>query len=394
VNKCLSKYYEPLKISALKTILKITIVLIFLSFYNITPAQDSLEIMTYNIQGMKPGTLPGLRLANIIEKLKELDPDIIGLQEINESLDGGGLDNQCKQIAEALSDYFGINYNYYMEFTHLSWDNQFREYIGIISKYPVEEEGFYQLIAGVFPRKVVWNHIDTPFGKVNFFNTHLSFNSQSVRIQQSQQILEYMYDINNQYTAAGTILCGDFNDPPESTTITQITETGSDTTYYDSFKEANPGIPGYTVPSNSPNTRIDYIFYSNISSFHVDSSKVVMDAPFTGELYCSDHLGVLSVFKEGSAGIHNPEDPATSQNFWLYQNYPNPFSLTTTFYYSLLNKSRVILEIFDITGQRITELVNEVQQKDKYEFVFNGEDLPPGVYFCTLKTTEGIKTRK
>ena len=70
----------------MKTILKLTIVLIFLSFYNITPAQDSLKIMTYNIQGMKPGTLPGLRLGNIIQKLKDLDPDIIGLQEINETL--------------------------------------------------------------------------------------------------------------------------------------------------------------------------------------------------------------------------------------------------------------------------------------------------------------------
>ncbi|MCD4731639.1 MAG: endonuclease/exonuclease/phosphatase family protein [Bacteroidales bacterium] len=374
----------------MKIILKITIVLIFISFYMITPAQDSLKIMTYNIQGMKPGTLPGLRLGNIIEKLKELDPDIIGLQEINESLDGGGLDNQCKQIAEALSDYFGINYSYYMEFTHLSWDNQYREYIGIISKYPVEEEGFFQLVTGVFPRKVVWNYINTPLGKINFFNTHLSFNSQSVRIQQSQQILEYMEDINNQYTAAGTILCGDFNDPPESTTITQITETGSDTTYFDSFREANPEITGYTVPSNAPNSRIDYIFYSNISSFHVDSSKLVMDAPFTGELYCSDHLGVLSVFKEGSAGFYNPEDP----DFGLYQNYPNPFSSTTTFSYSLKNKSQVILEVFDITGQRIAELVNEVQQKDKYEIAFNGKDLPPGVYFCVLQTNKGIKIRK
>jgi len=374
----------------MKVILKTTIILIFLLFYNITPAQDSLKIITYNIQGMKPGTLPGIRLTNIIEKLKELDPDIIGLQEINETLNGGGLDNQCKQIAEALSNHFGINYKYYMEFTHLSWDNQYREYIGIISKYPVEEEGFFQLITGVFPRKVVWNCINTPLGKISFFNTHLSFNSQSVRIQQSQQILEYMQDINNQYPAAGTILCGDFNDPPGSITITQITETGSDTTYFDSFREANPGIPGNTVPSNAPNSRIDYIFYSNVSSFHIDSSKVVMDTPFNGSLYCSDHLGILSVFKEGPAGIYNPED----SDFGLYQNYPNPFSSTTTFYYNLKNKSRVILEVFDIRGQRIAQLVNEVQQKDKYEFVFNGCDLPPGVYFCIFTSYEGTQMTK
>jgi len=378
----------------MKTILKTTIALIFLSFYNITPAQDSIKIMTYNIQGMKPGTNPGLRLAYIIENLKELDPDIIGLQEINETLDGGVLDNQCKQIAEALGDHFGITYNYYMEFTHLSWDNQYREYIGIISKYPVEEEGFYQLITGVFPRKVVWNHIDTPFGKINFFNTHLSFNSQSVRIQQSQQLLEYMQDINNQFTASGSILCGDFNDPPGTLTITQITETGGDTTYYDSFNQANPGIPGYTVPSNAPNTRIDYIFYSNVSGFHVDSSRVVMDTPFTGELYCSDHLGVLSVLKEGPVGFSDPGDQFSDQNFKLYHNYPNPFNTNTTFIYSLQNRTHIKCEIFDFKGRQIKTLIDEVQQKGNYEFEFKGEYLEPGIYFCIFTSDKETQTRK
>ena len=42
--------------------------------------------MTYNIQGMKPDTDANTRTLQIIEKLKEIDPDIIGFQEINETL--------------------------------------------------------------------------------------------------------------------------------------------------------------------------------------------------------------------------------------------------------------------------------------------------------------------
>jgi len=98
-----------------------------------------------------------------------------------------------------------------MEFTHLSWDNQYREFVGIISKYSIEKQGFFQLVAGVFPRKVVWNYIDTPFGQINFFNTHLSFNSQAVRIEQSQQVLEYIQEINDQYAATGTIVTSQIN---------------------------------------------------------------------------------------------------------------------------------------------------------------------------------------
>ncbi len=144
--------------------------------------QETLKVMTYNLQGMKPGTDPETRLINIIEKLKVIDPDIIGLQEINDSLNGGGNDNQAKRIADSLSAFFGVEYHYFISFTHLSWDNQFREFVGIISKYPVEEEGFLSLVPGVFPRKLVWNYINTPLGKINFFNTHLSFNSANVRI--------------------------------------------------------------------------------------------------------------------------------------------------------------------------------------------------------------------
>ena len=49
-------------------------------------AQVQLKVITYNIMGMKPGTDPPTRLYYIIQNLKVLNPDIIGLQEINESL--------------------------------------------------------------------------------------------------------------------------------------------------------------------------------------------------------------------------------------------------------------------------------------------------------------------
>lgn len=63
--------------------------------------------MTYNIQGMKPGTDPDTRLIHIIEKLKELNPDILGIQEINETLTDTST-NQARIIADSLSAHFGI----------------------------------------------------------------------------------------------------------------------------------------------------------------------------------------------------------------------------------------------------------------------------------------------
>ncbi len=97
----------------MKQLLKYTILALLLSFGQAVISQDYLKIITYNIQGMKPGTSPGLRLGFIIEKLKALDPDIIALQEVNEDLNGNNDDNQGIVITAALSDYFGTEYYYY-----------------------------------------------------------------------------------------------------------------------------------------------------------------------------------------------------------------------------------------------------------------------------------------
>ena len=141
---------------------------------------------------------------------------------------------------------------------------------------------------GVFPRKVVWNLIDTPIGKINFFNTHLSYNSKNVRIQQVHQIISFVTgkEINNE--AAGSILTGDFNAIPNAPSVQQLTNTGTDIFYVDTFTDANQGNSGFTFPSDSLNERIDFIFYKNTGSLSITDSKVVMKQPYSGNNFCSD----------------------------------------------------------------------------------------------------------
>ena len=67
--------------------------LILLFSLNLVGAQDNLKIMTFNIQGQRPGSNSQTRLYHIIQNLKELNPDIIGIQEINEDVNREGKDN-------------------------------------------------------------------------------------------------------------------------------------------------------------------------------------------------------------------------------------------------------------------------------------------------------------
>lgn len=260
-------------------------------------AQDSLKLLTFNLEGMKPGTEPEIRLPEIIKKLKVLNPDIIGLQEINETL-SSSLTNQAKIITDSLSKYFGIEYNLYYSFTHLSWDNQFREYVGIISKYPVLENGYLSLPPGTFPRKVVWNYIETPIGKVNFFSTHLSFSTELARIQQVDAIIPYIEEKEGSNKGIASILVGDFNSIPTDSPIKKLTSNATSSFYYDSFFKMHPfGDPGFTVQSNSLNSRIDYIFLKNNAQLEISESYVTMDEPYSVDKYCSDHLGVITILK-------------------------------------------------------------------------------------------------
>jgi endonuclease/exonuclease/phosphatase family metal-dependent hydrolase len=357
------------------------------------PAQDTLRVMTYNIMGMKPGTDPATRIARAIEFIEALDPDILGLQEINETLSGGGADNQATTIADSLSSHFGIPYYTYTGYTHLSWSNQYREFIGIITKYPVTESGFLSLIPGAFPRKVIWNRINTPLGMVNFFNTHVDYVSTTVRVQEVQQIIGFIAQKDTLFPAVASILTGDFNDTPGTAPLLQLTNTGTDTFFIDTYRASNPSLAGNTVPATGPSSRIDYIWYRNTGGLAIDTSRVVMNQPYNGT-FCSDHLGVMTAFTASVTGIRDGgwhEGPGKVE---LFQNYPNPFNPTTITRYRTPGSGHVTLKIFNVLGQAVATLVNGVVSAGSHEAVWDASGLPGGVYLLRLATDETQRTRR
>ncbi len=103
----------------------------------------------------------------------------------------------------------------------------------------------------------------------------------------------------------------------------------------------NPGSPGNTFPSNAPTSKIDYVFLKNTASIAPFESAVVMNQPYNGTNYCSDHLGVLTSFRVGVLDVDD-ESSVYPEDFKLFQNYPNPFNPETKirFTYSTRRKTR------------------------------------------------------
>jgi photosystem II stability/assembly factor-like uncharacterized protein len=80
--------------------------------------------------------------------------------------------------------------------------------------------------------------------------------------------------------------------------------------------------------------------------------------------------------------------------FKLRQNYPNPFNPETKIEFQLPEISSARLTVYNILGEKITELVNEKLNAGYYEYTFNGEQFPSGTYIYTLNSEKYNEARK
>ncbi|MDZ4712558.1 MAG: T9SS type A sorting domain-containing protein [bacterium] len=69
----------------------------------------------------------------------------------------------------------------------------------------------------------------------------------------------------------------------------------------------------------------------------------------------------------------------------LDQNYPNPFNPKTIINYELGITNYVSLKVYDVLGNEIAALVNEKKSAGSYSFVFDGNNIPSGIYFYRLE---------
>ncbi len=89
----------------------------------------------------------------------------------------------------------------------------------------------------------------------------------------------------------------------------------------------------------------------------------------------------------------NGTSPGLPSAAKLFQNYPNPFNASTTIRYEVPRSGHVVLEVFNLLGQRVSVLVSEGQQPGEYAVDWQADDLPTGVYHCRLQAGGGAIVR-
>lgn len=126
----------------------------------------------------------------------------------------------------------------------------------------------------------------------------------------------------------------------------------------------------------------------------VDTAVNVVSAAIT-------ETGVYTLFA-AQLPTDVPEDDSHGSlpyRFELSQNFPNPFNPVTTIEYSLPERSRVSIEVFNVVGQKVRTLVDRMESAGTYTISWdsrNGSGIPvaTGVYLYRFQAGEHVETKK
>ncbi len=101
--------------------------------------------------------------------------------------------------------------------------------------------------------------------------------------------------------------------------------------------------------------------------------------------------GEVSVLSPMDAGYDQLNLPTKLE---LKQNFPNPFNPSTTIAFSVPERSPVNLTVYNILGQSVETLVDEVMNAGSYEINWQASDKASGIYFYRLVFKDQVLTKK
>lgn len=99
----------------------------------------------------------------------------------------------------------------------------------------------------------------------------------------------------------------------------------------------------------------------------------------------------------GSYILANPITTSVGENNKMVpdkfsiSNYPNPFNPSTKIVFTLKNLSKINLTIYNLFGQRVACLADDLLKAGEHTYDFNAVNLASGIYFCRI-TGEQINT--
>jgi endonuclease/exonuclease/phosphatase family metal-dependent hydrolase len=239
-----------------------------------TPAEPiDLRVVSYNIRHGR-GMDSEVNLERTAAVLRQLSPDIVGLQEVDNRVTRSGGEDQ----AAVLGGLLGMEHAF-----GAFMDYQGGQYgMAILSRYPIVRVDPVRLPEGNEPRIALAVELALPGGaRVMVVNVHFDWvGDDGFRFAQAEHLAAYLDALTLPY-----LLVGDFNDEPPSRTL-GVFRTRA-------VEVAKPGGAGFTFPAAEPEREIDYLFAGPGAAWAVGAGEVVP------EREASDHRPVLGMVTLG-----------------------------------------------------------------------------------------------
>ncbi|MCH8569567.1 MAG: T9SS type A sorting domain-containing protein [Balneolales bacterium] len=121
------------------------------------------------------------------------------------------------------------------------------------------------------------------------------------------------------------------------------------------------------------------------------SEMMLEDSPEINPLFTGQRFRVIV---DASLPVNTGGESELPQSLTLSQNYPNPFNPVTRIPYALPQAGDVLIEVFNITGQRVAVIENGFRPAGFHTAVFDGRNFASGIYIYKLQSGGKTLTQK
>jgi len=180
--------------------------------------------------------------------------------------------------------------------------------------------------------------------------------------------------------------------------------------WYDQPSNVIVNIEGYPYPYSQVHVSIGRIphhpdFYENPPIAHPLPNGPIPIAELDLAVLDSSLIFILDYFEDGDAytivisgnqtsGIDDDTAKQVYCNSLSIGNSPNPFNSKTTFSYTLPFRSKTNLEIYNLCGERVSTLVDKVQEQGSRRIVWDASGFSSGIYFYKLTAGNNSLTKR
>ncbi|MFD1746753.1 endonuclease/exonuclease/phosphatase family protein [Rhizobium helianthi] len=233
----------------------------------------TIRILSYNVHSCV-GTDRRLDPGRVADVIASLNPDIIGLQELDVGRRRSGGIDQAEAIALRLKMDFHFHPALHLE-EELYGD-------ALMTALPMRLVKAAALGSYGEPRGALWAEVDVQDTSVQVINTHLGLLRRD-RLRQARELLGPHWIGHPTLRGRPAILMGDFNSIPSSAPYRELGAAMADS------KSQTGRLPDPTFPSRFPLLRLDHIFVANGPKI-VEAKAVRNDAT----RLASDHLPLIA----------------------------------------------------------------------------------------------------